>query len=78
MMQNRPETSKSRAAFLAVQYYLNHSLRGLGAARKNLGVEKAEKSFSILKELMEREELIPVDSKMANEIMNTLYECEKG
>jgi hypothetical protein len=78
MMQNRPESSKSRAAFLAVQYYLNHFPRGLGAARKKLGVEMAEKLFSILKELMECEELTPVDSKMAKEIMNTLYECEKG
>jgi hypothetical protein len=77
MMQNRPETFKSRAAFLAVQYYLNHFPRGLGNARKKLGVEKAEKSFSTLKELMERKELAPVDSKMAKEIMNTLYECEK-
>jgi Reverse transcriptase (RNA-dependent DNA polymerase)/Endonuclease-reverse transcriptase len=77
MLQNRPETSNSRAAFLAAQYYLNHFPSGLGAARKKLGVEKAEKIFSILKELMGREELTPKDSMMAKDIMNTLYECGK-
>jgi Reverse transcriptase (RNA-dependent DNA polymerase)/Endonuclease-reverse transcriptase len=78
MMQNRPETSKSRAAFLAAQYYLNHFPRGLGDARKKLGVERTEKSFSTLKELMGREKLTPADSNTAKDIMNMLYECEKG
>jgi hypothetical protein len=50
-VQTRPETSNFRTAFLAVQYYLNHFPKGLGAARKKLGVDKAEKSFSRLQEL---------------------------
>jgi hypothetical protein len=48
-VQTRPETSNSRTAFLAVQYYLNHFPKGFGAARKKLGVDEAEKSFSRLK-----------------------------
>ena len=68
----------SRTAFLAVRSYLNHIPKGLRAAREKLGAFEAEKLFSRLKVLMESDELCSADVKVAAEIINTLYECEKG
>jgi hypothetical protein len=77
MLQNRRETANTRAAFLAVQFYLNHFPQGLGRARRVLGMAEAEQKFARLSSLLTCEELTVAEAKEAKDILNILHECEE-
>jgi hypothetical protein len=76
MSRNRGEMANTWAAFLAVQFYLNYSLKGLGRARQAPGVAETEQKLARLSSLMACEKLMASEAGEAKDILNVLRECE--
>ncbi len=77
MLQSHKETTGTRAAFLAAQYYLNHFPQGLSRARSRLGAADAEYKLSRLKLLLSEEKLQADGRCEARDILIKLSECER-